>query len=170
MRTKPYLKIDFPEGRLCCHCKKIKPFSKYTKDKKCGWKGYRRECKVCTGKRANLYYQKNKEKICKRHRENHRQHRLDPEWKLKEKNQRSIYLYGKTLDNYNQTFSQQNGCCAICGRHQSELKKILGWDHNHKTDKIRELLCDKCNSFIGLADEDIEILKRAINYLERHNE
>jgi len=58
------------------------------------------------------------------------------------------YLYGITPNDYNQLFQQQNGCCAICGKHQSKLKRRLDVDHDHKTDKVRGLLCNYCNKII----------------------
>ena len=58
------------------------------------------------------------------------------------------YLYGITPDDYNQLFQQQNGCCAICGKHQSKLKRRLDVDHDHKSGKVRGLLCNPCNKII----------------------
>jgi hypothetical protein len=66
---------------------------------------------------------------------------------------------------YNLFIKKQNNKCAICGKPQ--FKKRLSIDHNHKTDKIRGLLCNNCNILIGFAKDDIEILKEAINYLRK---
>lgn len=38
--------------------------------------------------------------------------------------------------------------CAICGKSSSTFKKRLSVDHNHKTNKIRGLLCFRCNKFL----------------------
>lgn len=57
--------------------------------------------------------------------------------------------YGLTPEQYDKLFEQQNGCCAICGRHQSESKLALGIDHCHKTGKVRRLLCPPCNTCLG---------------------
>ena len=43
-------------------------------------------------------------------------------------------------------------------------------DHNHATGKVRKLLCHDCNTMIGKAKEDIQILESAINYLKKHKE
>jgi len=40
-------------------------------------------------------------------------------------------------------------------------------DHCHKTNKIRGLLCGKCNSAIGFFDDDTELLEKAIDYLKK---
>ena len=73
--------------------------------------------------------------------------------------------YGITLDEVHQMFDKQEGKCAICGKHQDELKEILGVDHNHKTNKVRGLLCHKCNRGLGHFNDNIKLLEQAINYL-----
>jgi len=77
--------------------------------------------------------------------------------------------YGVSREGYNRLFESQNGCCAICGRHQSEMKKRLSLDHNHETGKNRALLCNKCNVAIGLFYEDPSILEAALEYLQKWN-
>lgn len=76
------------------------------------------------------------------------------------------HLYNMTLEDYNSLFIKQEGRCAICGTHQSELKRALCVDHNHATGKVRGLLCDYCNHALGKSRENIEILYRMIAYLE----
>ena len=60
----------------------------------------------------------------------------------------------------------QDGKCAICGRHESELKRGLMIDHCHTTKKVRGLLCDHCNKVLGLAKDSIVNLTNAALYLE----
>lgn len=63
--------------------------------------------------------------------------------------------------------------CQICGRSAddnitlSKRKRSLCLDHDHKTGKLRGVLCDRCNRGIGLLKDDIRILKSAISYLEK---
>jgi hypothetical protein len=71
--------------------------------------------------------------------------------------------YNITIDEYNKMFDSQNGCCKICGRHQSEFKQRLCVDHDHKTLKIRGLLCHTCNKFLGYINDDIN---KIINYIK----
>jgi ERCC4-type nuclease len=78
-------------------------------------------------------------------------------------------LYGITTQDYNRMFEAQEGTCAICKVHQSELKKRLFVDHEHSSGKIRKLLCHHCNAMLGMARENTEILKEAIKYLETEN-
>jgi hypothetical protein len=76
-----------------------------------------------------------------------------------------LYKYGITLKDYNDIYDAQEGKCAICGIHQSELKLPLGVDHDHITGKIRGLLCRKCNWAIGLLEEDYYRILKCMSYL-----
>lgn len=73
-------------------------------------------------------------------------------------------LYNMTLAEYDKLFESQGGVCAICGKEQSTRR--LDVDHDHKTGRIRGLLCHNCNTSIGLLCEDIQTLQSAINYLK----
>ena len=42
-------------------------------------------------------------------------------------------------------------------------------DHNHETGNAREWICDSCNTGLGRFKDDIELLKVAIKYLEKHD-
>jgi hypothetical protein len=73
-----------------------------------------------------------------------------------------------TLVQYNEMFEKQGGLCAICKQKQEQISlryKNLAVDHNHKTGKIRGLLCSKCNKAIGLLNDDFSIVEAALNYL-----
>jgi hypothetical protein len=78
------------------------------------------------------------------------------------KNYHLIKNYNITLDDYNKLFLKQEGKCKIC--HQSFESLIV--DHNHKTNKVRGLLCDNCNCGIGFLKENTDILLEAIEYLK----
>ena len=76
------------------------------------------------------------------------------------------YEYGITLDDYNKMFNEQEGKCAICQRHQNELKKILYVDHDHKTGEVRGLLCKNCNVALGFYEKyDTQIFEK---YLKKY--
>ena len=77
------------------------------------------------------------------------------------------HKYGVTIDQYNQMFAEQNGCCAICKIHQSDLKKRLDVDHDHVTDKVRGLLCNSCNKALGLLKDSLISLENASIYLKK---
>lgn len=86
-------------------------------------------------------------------------------WELQKQNQRLKRRYGITLDTYNQFLINQKGLCAICGKHQIEIKRRLDVDHCHTTGKIRGLLCTNCNRGIGYFYENLELLDRAKEYI-----
>jgi uncharacterized secreted protein with C-terminal beta-propeller domain len=77
------------------------------------------------------------------------------------------HKYGVTADQYNFMFVSQNGCCAICKTHQSELKRRLDVDHNHKTGKVRGLLCNPCNTTLGNIKDSTVTLETMISYLKK---
>lgn len=70
-------------------------------------------------------------------------------------------LYGVTLEQYDKMFEQQDGKCAICN--QSELGYRLCIDHDHKTGRVRGLLCHGCNLSLGHLEKYIA---NAVLYLE----
>ena len=73
--------------------------------------------------------------------------------------------HGITLDEYNQMFAEQQGCCVICNKHQSEFNQALHVDHNHETGKIRGLLCVNCNTGLGRFMDSQALLHKALAYL-----
>jgi hypothetical protein len=45
-------------------------------------------------------------------------------------------------------------------------KKSPCIDHDHKSGKIRGILCDKCNRMLGFANDSYNILIQAAEYLK----
>ena len=78
--------------------------------------------------------------------------------------------YGISPEDVIEMEEQQGNRCAICGK---AFKKGAHYnkniDHSHTTGKVRGLLCNKCNMMIGLGDDSVSILQRAINYLNKHS-
>jgi hypothetical protein len=56
---------------------------------------------------------------------------------------------------------QQGGVCALCGSGKPEHV-----DHDHKTKRIRGILCFNCNRGLGKFGDDVELMGRAVDYLE----
>jgi hypothetical protein len=75
---------------------------------------------------------------------------------------------------YNKLLKRQSNVCAICKRPETGLykkgeltrNKDLAVDHCHKTNKVRGLLCQKCNHAVGLLQNNPDICRMAANYLE----
>lgn len=82
--------------------------------------------------------------------------------------------YGITLEQEAEMMAAQGDKCAICdapsGKRNGPTGKLsnLCVDHCHKTLKVRGLLCDACNTAIGLLQDSPAILLRAAAYLEKH--
>ena len=81
--------------------------------------------------------------------------------------------YGLTVEEYDKISASQNYVCAICSLPESKVKKngiklILVVDHDHSTGKVRQLLCNKCNIFIGHIETSNAPLSAYIEYLEKH--
>jgi hypothetical protein len=69
-----------------------------------------------------------------------------------------------TLEEYLKKKEETNGNCEICGVHKPDKKLCL--DHNHKNGHFRGLLCNSCNSGLGLFKDSTQLLKKAAEYLE----
>jgi hypothetical protein len=63
--------------------------------------------------------------------------------------------------------SSQGGGCAICSikPEDGKPKTRMVVDHCHKTNKVRGILCDLCNTAIGKFHDDVSKLAKAIKYL-----
>jgi hypothetical protein len=60
------------------------------------------------------------------------------------------------------------GCCKVCGCSMSLVGKSsesCHIDHDHKTGKVRGLLCRSCNLALGFTKDSPKILQRLIGYL-----
>ena len=77
--------------------------------------------------------------------------------------------YGIDENIYNNMYVEQNGRCKICNRHQSRFSKRLSLDHNHKTGKVRGLLCQACNTSLGLMQENEQSLLKMLLYIKQNN-
>lgn len=142
-----------------------------------------------------IYRQKNKEKIkeynlkTRLRRQNWiKQDRLENPEKHKEYGKKYYSINGEewndkkitkkykiTLDQYKKMIIDSENKCEICK--QEETRKIgkrektcrLALDHDHKTLKIRGILCSKCNLMLDKCNDSIEILENAIKYLKKHS-
>jgi transcription elongation factor Elf1 len=61
--------------------------------------------------------------------------------------------------------------CPICNK--TSIVDVTGklvMDHDHKTGKAREWICDSCNTGIGRFKDDIKLLEKAIEYLKKYSQ
>ncbi len=76
----------------------------------------------------------------------------------------SIKIYGLTIADFDAMCVAQAECCLCCGKYVGWEKLVV--DHDHKTGRVRGLLCSHCNSGLGLFDESKYKLEQAVLYLE----
>lgn len=76
-----------------------------------------------------------------------------------------LSMYGLTPEDYYSLLDKQGGACAIC-RGQCKTGKKLAVDHDHETGKVRGLLCTRCNVALGMFQDDMDRMAKAIAYLK----
>lgn len=70
--------------------------------------------------------------------------------------------YGLTEKQLAELIHAQLGVCAVCRR-----RKPVHVDHDHTTGEVRGVLCFPCNAALGQLQDDTELFRNAIDYLER---
>lgn len=95
------------------------------------------------------------------------QRAVDPEVRRSRHQRRK---YGLLIGQYDAMVREQGGVCAICGNppaaEQGKASRLYV-DHCHASGAVRGLLCQPCNTALGLFRDDTETLGRAIEYLAR---
>ena len=153
--------------KICTKCKIEKSLEDFTKDKTRkneigSW------CKVCkneSGKR--WYYAGGKEKSEGQNlewRKTKKGQAIDRRYRLKRK-------YKMTESQYLMLYNLQNKVCAICNLPERTKQKgqlrALAVDHNHETNKVRGLLCQRCNIALGHIEKNIKLLPKIFEYLAK---
>lgn len=156
--------------KTCNRCKKNKEDSEFVTSRgkpstRCG------KCRIDRNRQAKkhyhnwhdevrkydkVYYHKNRERFVRIRRNN--------ALKLK---------YGITIEDYESIFANQNGKCAICNC-EFVANKQRGWggkkepcvDHNHKTGKVRGILCRQCNLSLSMIENE-NFISKAQQYLAK---
>jgi hypothetical protein len=136
--------------RICTKCKENKSIDNFWK-KKNGV--YVSICKKCSAK-AFKKYSTDTNYSRKRYWDN----------RDYERERHLIRKYGINFIDYKRILKQQMGVCAICGIPEPE-HKMFDVDHDHKTGKVRGLLCTNCNRMLGHARDNGVILRNAADYL-----
>jgi len=57
--------------------------------------------------------------------------------------------------------------CKKC-QHNRRAKYYKPIDHCHSTNKVRGVLCNNCNTALGLVGDNISTLTNAVKYLQKH--
>lgn len=140
--------------KTCTKCHTSKPYTAFRQRKLKTMTSYRSHCRECERKEHRDWYSRNKE-YTKLYQESR---------KTSTEDRRLNRIYGISLKDLNLMVKDQDNKCKICG--DSFLNSRMCVDHCHKTGKIRGILCNKCNSGIGLLKDSRDVVKNAYNYLE----
>jgi hypothetical protein len=141
--------------KICTVCKEEKEFSEFYNFRG-GKDGKQSRCKLCDNAASKKYKNTNYDRFLF----NSRKRQLK-------------YKYGLTPEDYDVLLAKQNNSCGICGLDVSLNKgpgprngsKRFCVDHDHKTGRIRGLLCNDCNRGLGLFGDDGTKIRKAIEYL-----
>lgn len=124
----------------------------------------RKDPEIAAKRRANekRWREANPEKVKAKNERNYE--RL----KINRRNSQLRILYGITHADYEALLESQGGACAICGATSPRKtnKKHFSVDHCHDTGKVRGILCDPCNNGLGRFNDDPQLLRSALEYLE----
>ena len=143
----------------CGKCKKIKFANEFSKNRN-RKNGYTWQCKIC----AKAYMQKPKVKKSKRaYQKRYREKNIES-INTKSRGTHIKHKYGITLKQYDKMFEDQGGICKICSGVNINGRR-LSIDHNHKTGKVRGLLCQRCNLELGFIEKHANDLERILKYL-----
>lgn len=143
-------------SKKCNCCGEVKPTTEFSRKKnRHGKWGFHSYCKECQNKKMKKCRLENPEKS----KRIHKKHNLKK-------------LYGLTIEDIEIMLKNQNYKCAICGEEiflfGSSKTLTAHVDHDHKTGKIRALLCDKCNRGLGYFRDNTDYLLSAISYLKKN--
>lgn len=139
------------ESKTCLKCNEEKPVSEFSKDKtrKDNLHPY---CKPFN----NIKFQKWDAT------------KTTAERKKRQTEATRKFKYGLDPHAFNEMLVEQEFRCDIC---QDELE-IIKWkyaiDHNHSTGEVRGILCKHCNTTLGFARDNPQILDAAAAYLRKN--
>ena len=145
--------------RQCSKCGQTKPIEEFPQRKR--RRDISRSCRACVNDARNADYAAKRKGIP-----------LTAQEKLVKRREKLQREHGLTLEAYAAMVIQQGGLCAICRQGERQILhgniKNLAVDHSHVTGKLRELLCQRCNTTLGRVCEDRALLIALVRYLEKH--
>lgn len=140
-----------PPDRICSRCRARKPAKEFhVRGKNRRLKSM---CKSCESDYYaptwRLWYQQNRTRVL---------------------NKRIKRIYGISRRDFNKILRKQHGRCAICRTRRPGGNGTWHIDHNHKTGRVRGLLCARCNIMIAQSRESAANLVAAVKYMRRNGE
>ncbi len=165
--------------KTCSKCGLEKPIDKFYRDGR-SKNGRQSQCMVCaliickryresvTGK-ANYkrWYKSEKGTAIRKQWEQSKEGKVNRKRHSRKKN---LKKYDLNPEDYDRMLAEQKGCCVVCGRHQSELKRNLAVHHDHRTKKVICLLCSKCNTGLGCFNHSSKLMEKAVAFVRRYQD
>jgi len=161
------------QTKQCSKCKNKLPLSDFYQ--RTNANSHHSACKVCERIMAKDWYERNKEKATTKVKE-WRQKNIDAVKRYRTENRQKNYRqelvrkYGVELTWFDEKLKTQGNVCVCCKR-QFEFgnkQTTPHVDHCHSTGKVRGILCNRCNTVLGLCEDNKELFKNLIGYLECH--
>lgn len=146
--------------KKCYKCNETKTLPEFYRHKGMT-DGHLNICRVCTISKSAVNQKKNPDKTRKDKRDLKRKH-SEQYYRV-----RLLKEYNLTPEAYTELLLKQACACAVCFVPTSELTYKLYVDHDHVTGKVRGLLCQKCNSGIGMLQDTLTVVESAVEYLKR---
>lgn len=110
---------------------------------------------------GQAWYQANRVKIADRRRA----YRAENRYVARDRRIYLRYTYDLSPDDFRDMLVGQAGRCLICD-HVMQPGRDTHIDHDHRTGKVRGLLCERCNKGIGHFKDEPSRLRAAARYLE----
>jgi hypothetical protein len=156
--------------KKCSKCGEVKSLSAFGRDKS-KKDGLNSWCKECCNVRNRAWNKANPGALAsaqKRYYEKNGRPKATTEqnfWKR-------VKAHGLTRERYEEMILNQNDTCPICNKQLGQSPSI---DHDHSCcpgkfscgNCVRGLLHRGCNAMLGIVEEDVHTLERAIRYLRR---
>jgi hypothetical protein len=112
--------------------------------------------------------ERNRAKLRAEARRRHHTLKHDPAYKRDKALHVLQMKYGVTPIEYVAMLAGQDGACAICRLPAAEnVHGRLHLDHDHATERVRGLLCEKCNMGLAKFRDQPAFLRAAADYLEK---
>lgn len=155
--------------QVCKKCLIEKPLTDYRTQVRNGKAYTNKTCKTCqpTSKKALPYKDLPEERKEQYRQAAKRWAANNPEKKAKGNRRDAWKRQGIDPDLAETYYQEHRGKCDLCKSEFGANGRSLSIDHCHTTGRIRGMLCDRCNTVIGLFRDDPNLIQAAYQYLIR---